>query len=126
MNKKAWKGSLVELRVIAELISRGYPVYSPFIQNGQADCIIETCEGFKKVQIKTARTKSRYKNYFAQIQSKNTKKNYSEHDIDYIICEGEGKFFVMSLKEFGDIDKFEISVNKYENKWELLSKPIDL
>ena len=126
MNTKAWKGSLVELRVITELISRGYPVYSPFIQNGQADCIIETCDGFKKVQIKTARIKSKYENYFAQIQSRNTKKNYSLHGIDYIICEAIGKFFVLSQREFGDKPTVDLSINKYEGKWDLLAKPVDL
>ncbi len=124
-NEKAWKGSLVELRVVTKLIELGYPVYSPFIQNGQADCIIETVDGFKRIQIKTARKKMKnYDHFFAQIRSKNSGKNYSEYEIDFIICENNQRFFVLSTDDFRGINKFEISIKQFEGKWNVIPAPV--
>ncbi len=42
-----------ELRVIGELLRRGFDVYLPLVDIGGIDCIIKTEIGYKEIQIKT-------------------------------------------------------------------------
>lgn len=42
-----------ELRVIGELLRRGFDVYLPAVDVGGIDCIIKTPKGYKEIQIKT-------------------------------------------------------------------------
>jgi len=42
-----------ELKVIGELLKRGFDVYLPLIDIGGIDCIIKTHAGYKEIQIKT-------------------------------------------------------------------------
>ncbi|MEO0089308.1 MAG: group I intron-associated PD-(D/E)XK endonuclease [candidate division WOR-3 bacterium] len=42
-----------ELRVIGELLRRGFDVYLPAVDVGGIDCIIKTSKGYKEIQIKT-------------------------------------------------------------------------
>lgn len=42
-----------ELKVIGELLRRGFNVYLPLIDIGGIDCIIKTDVGYKEIQIKT-------------------------------------------------------------------------
>lgn len=125
MNYKAWKGSLVELKVITEFVKRGYQVYSPFIQNGPVDCIIETIEGFKKIQIKTADKRNRSQTYYASVRSKRSRKNYALYDIDFIICEADDRYFILSKSDFIRSDNWWISINQYEGLWSKISQPKD-
>jgi hypothetical protein len=42
-----------ELKVIGELLRRGFDIYTPLIDIGGIDCIIKTDVGYKEIQIKT-------------------------------------------------------------------------
>lgn len=42
-----------ELRVIGELLRRGFDIYLPLVDIGGIDCIIKTDVGYKEIQIKT-------------------------------------------------------------------------
>jgi hypothetical protein len=42
-----------ELRVIGELLRKGFDVYLPAVDIGGIDCIIKTSTGYKEIQIKT-------------------------------------------------------------------------
>ena len=42
-----------ELKVIGELLRRGFNVYQPLVDIGGIDCIIKTEVGYKEIQIKT-------------------------------------------------------------------------
>ncbi len=123
-NIRAQKGTLVELKIFTELINREYPVYIPMVQSTQIDCLIDTEEGLKKIQIKTARRKHKpYRNYYAQIRSFNTKINYADYGIDFIICEGNNRFFVIDKKDFEGKTNFDLPINKYEGNWNVLPLP---
>ncbi len=122
----AWEGSLIELIIITELTRRGYPIYQPVIQNGQVDCVLESNNRLFRVQIKTARRMNKkYQNYFAQIISRNSKINYAEYHIDFIICYGEGKFFIVPQEAFSGKKNISMSINKYEDAWDLLPPPAE-
>ncbi len=118
MNLKALKGSVTEMRVIAELLNRGYPVYTPSIQNGHVDCIIETVDGFKKIQIKYARRKNTTSNsVFVPIGICRNKQNYAEVGIDFIVAESNNRFFVLSKEEFMQRKQRWLAVNYCEGTW---------
>jgi len=42
-----------ELKVIGELLKRGFDVYLPLVDIGGIDCVIKTDVGYKEIQIKT-------------------------------------------------------------------------
>ena len=46
-------GKQGELKVIGELLKRGFDVYLPAVDIGGIDCIIKTDVGYKEIQIKT-------------------------------------------------------------------------
>jgi hypothetical protein len=124
MNDKALKGSITELKVATELLTRGYGVYSPVIQNGPVDCVIETSRGFKKIQIKRARKKNSVSNnYFVPIIAGRTRCNYGEFDIDYIIAEINERFFIMERSEFGNKKNQCLSINHCEGTWFKIPPP---
>lgn len=52
-----------ELRVIGELLRRGFDIYLPLVDIGGVDCIIKTDVDYKEIQIKT-REKFSYKLLF--------------------------------------------------------------
>ncbi len=122
-NQRAVKGSLIELRVCTALIEHGYPVYMPVVQSGQTDCIIETSVGFKKVQIKVARRKHKsLNNYYARVTQHRSNINYAEYDIDFILCEGDNRFFILPKESFEN-HKFDMALNGFEGRWDLLPPP---
>jgi hypothetical protein len=67
-----------ELRVIGELLRRGFDIYLPLIDIGGIDCIIKTGVGYKEIQIKT-REKLATKLLFDA-------KEFTPRDNFFIIC----------------------------------------
>ncbi len=123
MDKRAQTGSIIELKVIGSLIERGYNVYSPVVSQDHVDCVIETTGGFKKIQIKIARRKHKqWQNYYASVTQLRSKANYGDLGIDFIICEGDGRFFIIPKDQFIH-KKYDIPINIYEGAWHFLPQP---
>ena len=70
-------GKKGELRVIGELLKRGFQVYTPLVDIGGIDCIIQTDKGYKEIQIKTRE--------FAKSLLFDVK-NFKPQDSFFIIC----------------------------------------
>ena len=70
------KGDISEFRVFARLTELGYDLYTPVGEDTRSDCIIETDEELKKIQIKTGRYVDDSKIEFNCIS---THSNFTEH-----------------------------------------------
>lgn len=87
------KGDASEATVIAKLKQKGHTVLKPFGDNQRYDIVIDTEDGFEKVQVKTARphhekdgavvfkTEGTHSN-----TNKNEKKPYDKSEIDSFIA----------------------------------------
>lgn len=71
--------AIVESRVLAALTNAGYPCYVPF-GVGKADLVIETGDGMKSVQCKTARLVRNG----SVIEFATTSKNYAQQRTTYV------------------------------------------
>jgi len=66
-----------ELKVIGELLRKGFDVYLPAVDIGGIDCIIKTSTGYKEIQIKTREKANRL---LFDV------KEFIPHDNFFIIC----------------------------------------
>ncbi len=86
-NHKA-KGEKTEAIVLAELIKRNYVVLQPFGDNQRYDFVVETKEGFKRLQCKTGRLRNGSVVFNVASTMTNTKgskhRNY-KGQIDYFV-----------------------------------------
>ena len=94
-----------ELRVIGELLKRGFDVYLPAVDIGGIDCIIKTDVGYKEIQIKTREE--------AKVLLFNVKE-FIPRDSFFIICynlKESDTFWVIPSKIFKDNSLY---LKKYE------------
>jgi hypothetical protein len=75
------KGSISEAAVLAALVKAGYPVLVPW-GVARYDLVIETSEGFKKVQVKTGRIKDGTLHFNAYSMTGNGRHTYSTEEVD--------------------------------------------
>jgi hypothetical protein len=75
MNPKA-KGEKTEAIVIAELVRRDYKVLLPFGDNQRYDLLLDTEQGFKRVQCKTGQLRKGVIVFSVRSVQSNTKKTY--------------------------------------------------
>lgn len=89
-----------ELRVIGELLRRGFDIYLPLVDIGGIDCIIKTDVGYKEIQIKT-REKYHHSPLFAV-------KKFIPQDSFFIICydlNDQNTFWVIPSAIFRNISR---------------------
>jgi len=105
MNSKR-KGDTSEAYVKAMLIRKGYNIYEPATEDTQSDLVVDTCEGLKRVQVKTARdTDTGIVFNTSKISSNKTENWRKEYDkIDYFIVfkkreEREDEYYTIHSEE---------------------------
>lgn len=104
MNTKD-KGELSEAQVITRLKERGYAVLTPFGDNQKYDIVYEDEDGFKKVQVKTARKKGDKveANLYTAVSNtnQNKRKTYTEKEIDEFMfyCPKTEEIYRMPVEE---------------------------
>jgi len=121
-------GTKTELKVFLQFVNRGYPVYLPLFE-GRVDCIIDTADGAKRIQIKKAKPKrvreSRHQQVSGSLCRKGSKRKKVPYgdSIDFFIFEKDDIFFVVP-KDLTD-NKHNISLNKFRDAWNLLPEPVN-
>lgn len=75
-------GCIGEYKFATEAMERGFSVCFPLLNTSVYDCIIETNNGFKKIQIKSViKEDSKVKCYLR----KSDKTSYTKEDVDYLV-----------------------------------------
>ena len=89
-----------ELRVIGELLRKGFDVYLPAVDVGGIDCIIKTQKGYKEIQIKT---RSEAKTLLFDVKEFTPRENF------FIICynlKEPDTFWVIPSKVFKENSQY--------------------
>ncbi len=140
------KGEIAETFVLANLIKKGFTVSIPYGENSRYDFIIETRQGFKRIQVKYI-AKHKGRSYFTfplrsvrANKKQNKIKHYTKKEIDFMIgyCTENNSCYIIPLKELRVKHELHIWIDKepkgknqfkpmnikrYKNNWELLNKP---
>jgi len=93
-------GKQGELRVIGELLKRGFDVYLPAVDIGGIDCIIRSDVGYREIQVKT-REKYHHSPLFAV-------KKFTPRDNFFIICydlNDPNTFWIIPSKKFKEVSR---------------------
>lgn len=118
------RGKHSEAAVITELLERGIDVAIPFGTSEGYDIVAFTNDGWKTIQVKTARWRTDSKNgaitcIILKGNDSNTK--YGHGDFDFLIAAmpSEKRFWVFTFDEV--IKKSKITMNlQMDSRWELL------
>ena len=106
INSKHFIGTANELLAASYFTDQGYSIYWPIQAQSRADFIMETPEGFKTVQVKTAtwsETKP-YKYLQCRVERKNEYNNkYKEGDFDLIVFVDRPRLWVATFNEVKDL-----------------------
>lgn len=74
-------GCIAEYKFAIEAMERGFPVSFPLLNTSVYDCVIETDNGFKKIQIKSVTKEADKVECFVR---KKDKTSYTKEEIDYL------------------------------------------
>lgn len=87
MHDRHFTGAVGEMKVASYFLSQGNQVYFPVVQQGAVDMVVDTKDGIKKVQVKTASINDKYMAY-DYIQCRITRgadhRGYLEKDFDIL------------------------------------------
>lgn len=107
MDQRHMNGAAAEMFVASKLIEVGYGVFLPVATQSRCDLIIETQEGFKKVQVKRATSTSNgtYSYLQARISGKNklTSTPYTAKDVDLFAFTDMHRIWLAPFSEVGDL-----------------------
>ena len=99
-------GCIAEYKFAAEAMERGFLVSFPLLDSSPYDCIVETKEGFKKIQIKSVVKKEKFARCYLR---KSVDDPYNIKDVDYfaIFVEHHNGFYI--IKNDGKVKNFYLS-----------------
>ncbi len=107
MDTRHMNGAAAEMFVASKLIELGYGVFLPVATQSRCDLIIETQDGFKKVQVKKAtyHTNGTYTYLQARISGKNklTSAPYTAKDVDLFAFTDMNRLWLVSFDEIGHL-----------------------
>jgi len=102
MNNTCQKGNIVEAKVLAKFVEKGYMVFLPFGEGHKCDLVfIDDFGSLKKVQIKKSRG-TNHGTFIINLYSNGggyNKVKYTEKDIDYFATEFENVFYLIPIKD---------------------------
>ena len=126
-------GTAGELRVMSELLLRGFNPAKSYLDNG-VDIILE--DG-RRIQVKTAMKQSERKNghlayNFSLEHLWHKEKAELSKTVDFLICvvPAENLFFIIPTRDWHPLHALFISVNgrskynKFRNNWQLLKEEL--
>lgn len=131
MNPKAL-GEKTEAILIAEFVKRDYKVLLPFGDNQRYDLVLDTNEGFKRVQCKTGRMQNGRILFEATSTRINTKGSYRVNyrgQIDYfaVYCYETGKAYLVPVDAVGiRAGSIRVDAPKKVNKTIMWAKDFEL
>ena len=106
MDRRHINGAAAELYVASVLAEKGYGVFYPLVTQSRCDLVIETPDGFKKVQVKKATQSRAGKFQYLQARltsrSKETAKPYTKEDVDYFAFTDMLKVWLAPFDEIGN------------------------
>ena len=122
------KGCMGQLIVELAFLERGYNLYTPVLENGKVDLIVEKDGKYRKIQIKTVQKEGNRKLIPVRKISHNMGeykiKRYTKEDIDYFIgVDSDTKDIYILPIEFSSKYATSISINscqEYKNNFEQL------
>ena len=102
--KKYRAGLIAENDVSSKLLSLGYEIYKPLLDNQIADMIISKKGKFFKIQIKSSFYVKQADSYFVSVfRSKGKSKEiYKRSEIDFVVvkCQGIDAFYIFPVSFF--------------------------
>lgn len=89
--KEHYKGAVSELKAAQYYLDGECQVYFPVVQQGEIDFIVETCNGLRRIQVKTAVMNKSGPNYYLQCRVTSTNRPHKapEYDDLFIVYEDE-------------------------------------
>ena len=102
-----FKGSITQLKVAAYLLSLGYIVSQPLVQDSKYDLIVDVNHKMVRLQVKTARKNDQNTGNSIKFNCRSTTNNvreckqryYSEEDIDFFATFWGNDCFLIPVKE---------------------------
>lgn len=97
-------GNISETQVLAALIKSGIPCLLPFGDNERYDIVIESANGFKRIQVKTGRISKSSIEFPTGTCSRYREGRRGYHgEVDYfgVYCPDNGKCYLVPIEECG-------------------------
>ena len=112
-------GNISELDVKSKLLSEGFDVYEPILDNQICDLVCSKENNFFKIQVKSAyfiKDRNCFNVYVKRENpEKKTKLNYKSNDFDFLICKCQG-LNVFYVLPFDYIEK-KSNINLFPNRF---------
>lgn len=120
MDQRHMNGAAAEMFVASKLIEIGYGVFLPVATQSRCDLVIETQDGFKKVQVKKATSTLTGKYFYLQARisgkNKETSTPYTNKDVDIFAFTDMHNLWLAPFEQVGHLTSVCLSSSNPDYK----------